>query len=63
MRVVETRIRPAPRRPAPLRPYTCVEAVKRILGLHAPWVITPWQLYGLLRKQPAVEIGLDTPAS
>lgn len=30
---------------APLRPFTCVEAVKRALGLHAPWVFTPHQLY------------------
>lgn len=33
------------RRPAPWRPFTCVEAVKRLLGLRAPWVFTPWQLY------------------
>lgn len=45
LRVVPTRLRAAPRRPAPIRPYTCVEAVKRVLGLHAPWVLTPWQLY------------------
>jgi hypothetical protein len=32
-------------RPAPWRPFTCVEAVKRILGLHAGFVLTPWQLY------------------
>jgi hypothetical protein len=31
--------------PAPWRPYTCVEAIKRVLGLRAPWVFTPWQLY------------------
>jgi hypothetical protein len=46
--VVETHIRPAPLRPAPIRPFTCVEMVKRVLGLHAPWVLTPWQLYRLL---------------
>lgn len=45
LRVIETRMRAAPSRPAPVRPYTCVEAVKRVLGLHAPWVVTPWQLY------------------
>lgn len=45
LKVVETRVRAAPLRPAPVRPYTCVEAVKRVLGLHAPWVLTPWQLY------------------
>ena len=59
-RVIETRIRNAPCRPAPLRPYTCVEAVKRVLGLHAGWVVTPWQLYRLLRQQQRVDAGLDT---
>lgn len=33
---------------APIRPFTCVEAVKRILGRRAPWVVTPWQLFRLL---------------
>ena len=46
--VAETHVRPAPLRPAPIRPFTCVEMVKRVLGLHAPWVLTPWQLYRLL---------------
>jgi len=32
-------------RPAPWRPFTCVEAVKRILGLTAPAALTPWGLY------------------
>lgn len=32
-------------RPAPWGPFTCVEAVKRLLGLHAPFVVTPWQLH------------------
>lgn len=55
MCVIETRVRAAPRRPAPLRPYTCVEAVKRVLGLHAPWVVTPWQLYRLLSGQRQIK--------
>lgn len=29
---------------APIRPFTCVEAVKRILGLRAPFALTPWAL-------------------
>jgi hypothetical protein len=29
----------------PLAPFTCVEVVKRLLGLRAPWVLTPYQLY------------------
>ena len=41
-------------RPAPWAPFTCVEAVKRVLGLHAPGVLTPWQLYRrLTRAAPA----------
>ncbi len=43
--VLETRLRAAPRRLAPVRPLTCVEMAKHVLGLHAPWVLTPWQLY------------------
>ncbi len=26
-------------------PFTCVEAAKRVLGLHDRRVVTPWQLY------------------
>lgn len=39
------------KRPAPLMFFTCVEAVKRVLGLHARFVLTPWQLYRHLQKQ------------
>ena len=48
--VVCRRTAEAPRRTAPIRPYTCVEAVKRLLGIHAPRVHTPWQLYVHLTK-------------
>jgi hypothetical protein len=48
LQVLETTVRPAPMRSAPLRPFTCVEAVKRVLGIHAPWITTPWQLYCFL---------------
>ena len=49
LRVIETTVRRAPLRSAPLRPFTCVEAVKRVLGIHAPWITTPWQLYRYLQ--------------
>lgn len=51
-RVVETETRVPPPVLAPVRPFTCVEAVKRILGLRAPWVFTPRQLYRHLTAAP-----------
>jgi len=53
LRVVAANVRPAPLPPAtlapwahlPLRPFTCVEAVKRVLGIQAANIFTPWQLY------------------
>ena len=30
--------------------HNCVGAVKAVLGIRAPWVWTPWQLYRHLRK-------------
>ena len=48
--VVETHVQPIQTHLFEWRPYTCVEAVKRALGLHAGWVWTPWQLYRRLKK-------------
>ena len=33
-----------PRRPLAVAPLTCVTIAKRLLGVRAPWVVTPWQL-------------------
>ena len=43
--VVPATIRRDLTRPAPLALFTCVEACKRVIGLHARFVVTPWQLY------------------
>ncbi|MCA3248304.1 MAG: hypothetical protein ING19_12040 [Azospirillum sp.] len=45
MIAVETRVRAAPPRLAPILPFSCVEAVKRVLGIHAWTVLTPRQLH------------------
>lgn len=37
-------------KPAPWMVFTCVEAVKRVLGIHARFIFTPWQLYRHLTK-------------
>ena len=47
--VVSARLNKTHKRPAPLMFYSCVESVKRIWGLHAWHVITPWQLYKYLK--------------
>ena len=39
------------RRTAPIGLFTCVETVKRLLGLRAGWVLTPWQLHRLLERR------------
>jgi hypothetical protein len=39
-----------PRQPFTLAPLTCVSVAKRLLGVRAPWVATPWQLCRLLRS-------------
>lgn len=49
--VVEAPVRRGHRNPAPLALFTCVEAVKRVLGLHAPFVLTPFQLYRRLTSR------------
>lgn len=39
------RLPPRPQRSFAPAPLTCVTVVKRLLGIRAPWVWTPWQLY------------------
>lgn len=48
LKAVRTVVREAPAKVAPMAPATCVEAVKRVLGIHARSVVTPRQLYDYL---------------
>ena len=57
--VVETHVRPLMARVLPWRPFTCVEAVKRALGLHESGIFTPWQLYTLIKNDNEEKIILD----
>lgn len=50
-RLIPALIVEPPRNQQPWRPYSCVEAVKRTLGIRAGWVLTPWQLYRLLLQR------------
>lgn len=61
-RVVACAVHQPPRRSAPTGFYTCVEAVKRVLGIHARRVITPWNLYNFLIFNKKQKIILDARA-
>jgi len=54
--VVRTRVHQVPKLRAPLCPYTCVEAVKRALGVQARTVVTPWQLHKFLENSHKIDI-------
>lgn len=43
------------KKPAPWMLFTCVEAVKRVLGVHKFFIFTPWQLYRYLQGQSKVK--------
>lgn len=49
--VVASKIDRSALRPAPWRIMSCVESVKRILGLHGCFIFTPWQLYRCLTQE------------
>ncbi|MCW9034759.1 MAG: hypothetical protein OQJ97_11120 [Rhodospirillales bacterium] len=49
-KVVPCTIKNATQKLAPVAPFTCVEAIKRVLGIHSRKVLTPWQLYQHLVK-------------
>lgn len=53
---------PGPRRRFAPAPLTCVTVVKRLLGIHAPWVWSPWQLYAHL-SSPACGFRLWSESS
>lgn len=38
------------RTPQLIAPFTCVEVCKAVLGIRAPFVWTPWQLYRHVRR-------------
>jgi len=58
--VVETTLQTPADRIAPLGLWTCVETVKRGLGVHALWVQTPWQLYQFLEQKVNLSLDCDS---
>jgi hypothetical protein len=58
--VVEIVPAPVPQCCAPLGLFTCVEAIKRLIGLRARFVVTPWQLYRSLLRAGCPAQPLET---
>lgn len=54
--VVETMIETSSTRAAPLGLWTCVETVKRGLGLRAGRILTPWQLFCFLEQKRKISV-------
>lgn len=54
-RVIETRTQEPKLGANGWWPFTCVEAIKRALGISAPSIITPWQLYGYLKQNASTK--------
>lgn len=53
-RVLESPIHPPLPTQWPFAPLTCVSVAKRLLGIRAPLVVTPWQLYRHLGGDPPI---------
>jgi hypothetical protein len=50
-KVIKAKIYDHVKKPAPWMFLTCVETIKRILGIHKRFIFTPWQLYCFLKNQ------------
>lgn len=53
-RVLESPLHPPLPTQWPFTPLTCVSVAKRILGIRAPLILTPWQLYRHLGGDPPI---------
>lgn len=49
--VIDAPLSHAPQNHTSVTIFTCVEACKRVLGIHKRTVLTPWQLYKHLLRQ------------
>ena len=53
-RTVHVRVKNPKSRHLRLRPYSCVETVKRFLGIENPFLWTPYQLYLFLKNRKII---------
>ena len=48
-KIIETKIFQAPLKTAPIGLFSCVEMIKRLVGIHSFFTITPYQLFNKLK--------------
>ena len=48
-KIIKTRIFQAPLKTAPIGVFSCVEMIKRLVGIHSFFTITPYRLYNKLK--------------
>jgi hypothetical protein len=51
LKVLRAPIQRDHKKSAPLNIFSCVEVIKRFLGIHVRRIMTPWQLYCFLTKE------------
>lgn len=51
LRVIQAPIHRHQNKAAPFNMFSCVEVIKRFLGIHVRRIMTPWQLYCFLNKE------------
>jgi len=49
-RIIPVKSQMSPKKAAPVALFSCVEMIKRLIGIHHPLIITPWQLYRFLKS-------------
>lgn len=51
LKIIKAPITRSHKKAAPNNLFSCVEVIKRFLGIHARSILTPWQLYNFLQKE------------
>lgn len=51
LKVLQAPIQRHHNKAAPFNMFSCVEVIKRFLGIHVRRIMTPWQLYCFLNKE------------
>ena len=53
--IIKTSIERQHKRSAPIMVFSCVEVIKRVLGIHKRFIFTPWQLYQFLQQASEIK--------